>query len=66
MVGKQGRVTGRIGPGLVGEVVLSVRGGSEAFYAHPAEPGMTIEVGEAVLVVEYDAPRTVRVIPLAH
>jgi hypothetical protein len=66
VVGKQGRVTGRIGPGLVGEVVLSVRGGSEAFYAYPAEPGMTIDVGEAVPVVEYDAPRTVLVIPLAR
>jgi len=66
VVGKQGRVTGRIGPGLVGEVVLAVRGGSEAFYAYPAKPGMTIDVGEAVLVVEYDAPRTVLVIPLAR
>jgi hypothetical protein len=59
VVGRQGRVTGRIGPGLVGEVVLAVRGGSEAFYAYAAEPGQTIGVGELVLVVEYDAPRTV-------
>ena len=59
MVGKQGRVTGAIGPGLVGEVVLSVRGGSEAFYAYAAEPDAVIGVGEAVLVVEYQPPRTV-------
>lgn len=64
MVGKQGRVTGRIGPGLVGEVVLSVRGGSEAFYAYAAEPRTTVEVGVSVLVVEYAAPRTVYVTPL--
>jgi hypothetical protein len=66
MVGRQGRVTGRIGPGLVGEVVLAVRGGSEAFYAYAAEPGKVIEVGEPVFVVEYDAPRTVVVTPLAR
>lgn len=66
MVGKQGRVTGRVGPGLVGEVVLSVRGGSEAFYAYPAEPGATIEAGASVLVVEYVAPRTVYVTSLTR
>jgi hypothetical protein len=59
VIGKQGRVTGTIGPGLVGEVVLSVRGGSEAFYAFAAEPGAVIEVGESVLVVEYQPPRSV-------
>ena len=64
MVGKQGRVTGRIGPGLVGEVVLSVRGGSEAFYAYAATPGESLEVGASVLVVEYAAPRTVYVTSL--
>jgi hypothetical protein len=66
VVGRQGRVTGRIGPGLVGEVVLAVRGGSEAFYAYAAEPGATIGVGELVLVVEYDAPRTVIVTSLSR
>jgi hypothetical protein len=64
VIGRQGRVTGRIGPGLVGEVVISVRGGSEAFYAYAAEPGTTIGVGELILVVEYDAPRTVIVTSL--
>lgn len=59
MIGKQGRVTGTIGPGLVGEVVLPVRGGSEAFYAFAAEPDAVIEVGEPVLVVEYQPPRSV-------
>jgi hypothetical protein len=64
VIGRQGRVTGRIGPGLVGEVMLTVRGGSEAFYAYAADPGTTIDVGTLVLVVEYDAPRTVLVTPL--
>jgi hypothetical protein len=66
VVGKQGRVTGRIGPGLVGEVVLAVRGGSEAFYAYAADPDATIEVGSSVLVLEYAAPRTVYVTTLAR
>ncbi|GAB3422477.1 hypothetical protein [Flindersiella endophytica] len=63
MVGKSGRVTGRIGPGLVGEVMLAVRGGVEAFYAHPTIPSDEIEVGSIVVVVEYYPPRTVYVAP---
>ncbi|WP_250548774.1 hypothetical protein [Pseudonocardia sp. H11422] len=35
MIGKLGRVTGRIGPGLVGEIMVGVRGRVEAFYAQP-------------------------------
>ncbi|SDH98878.1 hypothetical protein SAMN05421505_12953 [Sinosporangium album] len=61
MVGKQGRVTGKIGPGLVGEVMVSVRGGVEAFYAHPTLPDEEISVGSIVVVVEYYPPRTVYV-----
>lgn len=64
MIGKQGRVTGRIGPGLVGEVMISVRGGVEAFYAYPAEKDEEIVVGSIVLVVEYHPPRTVYVTPV--
>jgi hypothetical protein len=59
VVGKQGRVTGTIGPGLVGEVIVNVRGGSEAFYAYAVDPAAVIGVGEPVLVVEYEPPRTV-------
>jgi len=33
MIGSRGRVTGTIGPGLIGEVLLNIRGGTEAFYA---------------------------------
>jgi hypothetical protein len=61
MVGKQGRVTGTIGPGLVGEVMLPVRGGVEAFYAHSSIPGEEFSLGDLVVVVEYHAPRTVYV-----
>jgi hypothetical protein len=47
-----------VGPGRVGEVILAVRGGSEHFHAHPADP-KTIAVGTRVVVVEYYPPRTV-------
>jgi hypothetical protein len=59
MVGKVGRVTGTVGPGLVGEVMISIRGGAEAFYAAPANPKETIPVGTTVLVIEYHPPRDV-------
>jgi hypothetical protein len=64
MVGTQGRVTGTIGPGLVGEVIVRVRGGAEHFLAYPVIPGEQIETGTLVVVVEYQAPRTVYVSPL--
>lgn len=61
MVGTRGRVTGAIGPGLVGEVLLPVRGGVEAFYAYAADPGETIETGTQVQVVDFTEPRAVYV-----
>lgn len=61
MIGLQGRVTGRIGPGLVGEVMVPVRGGSEAFLAYAVDREESIPVGTPVVVVEYHAPRTVYV-----
>ncbi|MEU8436302.1 hypothetical protein AB0F18_26045 [Streptomyces sp. NPDC029216] len=62
MVGMTGRVTGTVGPGLVGEVIVRIRGGAEHFLAHPA-PGedRRIAVGSVVTVVEYQPPRTVYV-----
>lgn len=62
VVGKTGRVTGKIGPGLVGEVMLPVRGGSEAFHAYADDGEATIGVGTRVLAVEYHPPRTVIVV----
>ncbi len=61
VVGEQGRVTGTVGPGLVGEVMVRVRGGAEAFLAYAVEPGERLERGTVVLVVEYQPPRTVYV-----
>ena len=64
MIGKVGRVTGRIAPGLVGEVMVPIRGGSEAFHAYAADVEDTIAVGVRVVVVEYFPPRTVVVSPV--
>ncbi|MBD5656354.1 MAG: hypothetical protein IAI50_14410 [Candidatus Eremiobacteraeota bacterium] len=59
VVGKIGRVTGRVAPGKVGEVMLPIRGGSEAYYAYSAGRDETIDRGVRVVVVEYHPPRTV-------
>jgi hypothetical protein len=61
MIGTRGRVTGTVGPGLIGEVLLSVRGGVEAFYAYPINTDERLEVGTQVLVVDFEEPRTVYV-----
>ena len=61
VVGKVGRVTGGIGPGRIGEVMLSVRGGTEAFLAHAVDPVESIRPGARVVVVEYYPPRTIYV-----
>jgi len=59
MIGKLGRVTGTISPGKLGEVMVSVRGGSEAFNAYSADGDETIARGTRIVVVEYFPPRTV-------
>ncbi len=64
MIGRVGRVTGAITPGHLGEVMIAVRGGSEAFNAYGAEPGEVIGKGTRVVVVEYFPPRTVVVSPV--
>ena len=64
MVGKIGRVTGTLEPGRVGEVMVGVRGGSEAFNAYCSDKDETLEVGTRVVVVEYFPPRTVVVAPM--
>lgn len=63
VVGKIGRVTGAIAPGRTGEVVIHIRGGTEAFLAHAAEGGEVIPVQSRVVIVEYYPPRTVYVAP---
>ena len=61
---KVGRVTGTISPGKLGEVMIPVRGGSEAFHAYAADDDDTITTGRRVVVVEYYPPRTVVVTPM--
>ncbi|MET9464489.1 MULTISPECIES: hypothetical protein [unclassified Streptomyces] len=61
MVGLDGRVTGTVGPGLVGEVIVRIRGGAEHFLAYPAPGTGKLAVGTVVTVVEYLPPRTVYV-----
>jgi hypothetical protein len=64
MVGKIGRITGTVEPGRLGEVMVSVRGGSEAFHAYASDGDETLKVGTRVVVVEYFPPRTVVVTPM--
>ncbi|MFB7463983.1 hypothetical protein ACFCZ1_10890 [Streptomyces sp. NPDC056224] len=61
MVGMPGRVTGTVGPGLVGEVIVRIRGGAEHFLAYPVQGTGRLAVGTVVTVVEYLPPRTVYV-----
>ncbi len=61
MIGRTGRVTGRIGPGLVGEVMIAIRGGSEAFNAYAYDETEVIPIGALVVVMEHHEPRTVYV-----
>jgi hypothetical protein len=63
MIGRMGRVTGTIAPGRIGEVMIAIRGGSEAFHAYAADTEETIAPGTRVVVVEYFPPRTVVVTP---
>jgi hypothetical protein len=59
-VGCRGRVTsaGAIRPGRTGEVMVSIRGGVEAFLARDVDGG-SIEPYTEVVVVEYEPPRLV-------
>ncbi len=59
-IGCAGRVTssGAIRPGRLGEVMVSIRGGVEAFLARDADGG-AIDPYEEIVVVEYEPPRTV-------
>ncbi len=63
VVGKIGFLTGRVAPGLVGEVMLAVRGGSEAYHAYGCADDEPLPVGTRVVVVEHHPPRTVIVTP---
>ena len=58
LIGKTGRVTGRVGPNTTGEVVVSIRGGSEAYLAHPYDGKEVIEKGAQVVIIEVSPART--------
>lgn len=64
MIGRTGRVTGRVAPGAVGEVTLQIRGGSEAFYAYASMDGAIIEKGVKVKVDDFQPPLTLFVSPV--
>lgn len=59
LTGKIGRVTGRIAPGTIGEVMLPYLGGTMAFHAHPFDRVSSFAVGDEVLVIYFEPPQTV-------
>jgi membrane protein implicated in regulation of membrane protease activity len=64
MVGKIGRVTGTVGSGRVGEVMVPVRGGTEHFHAYAADADDLLRPGTSIVIVEYRPPRSVVVTEL--
>jgi hypothetical protein len=64
VIGRTGRVTGRVAPGTVGEVTLQIRGGSDAFYAYASDPTAIIEKGIKVRVDDHQPPLVVFVSPV--
>ena len=59
-VGRIGRVSVPISPGVPGEVIIQIRGGSEAYtaYTQPEEP---LVVNTRIVVVEQLSSRTLLV-----
>lgn len=62
-LGLTGRVTGHIIPGRKawGEVTVNIRGGSECYLAKGDNPKDEFFLGELVIVVDYQAPKSVYV-----
>lgn len=61
LTGKIGRVTGRIAPGEIGEILLDIRGGTCAYHAYPFDRTSTFLTGTKVLVIEFKPPQSVYV-----
>ena len=61
LVGKAATVTGKVGPGLTGEIAVFVRGGTESYFARPADGTEVIERGTQVVIVSAAAGRTMYV-----
>jgi hypothetical protein len=66
-IGCRGRVTstGGIRPGRTGEVMVSIRGGVEAFLARDAD-GREVAPYTEIVVIDYRPPRLVIVSPLTE
>ena len=65
VVGRVGRLTGTVGPGRIGEVLVEVRGGTERFHAYPADGTTTIAKGSRVIVTGSRSGRAVEVAPFS-
>jgi hypothetical protein len=61
LVGKTATVTGRVAPGTVGEVSVNIRGGTETYFARPADGMEVLERGQQALIVGAAAGRTLYV-----
>lgn len=59
VIAKVGRLASDIDPGRMGEVLLPIRGGTEAYYAYAMDPTEAIPKGTRVIVIDHDPPRTV-------
>jgi hypothetical protein len=59
VIGKVGRLVGGIAPGRMGEVMIPIRGGSEAYFAYASDPEESIPAGARVIVLDHEPPRTV-------
>jgi membrane protein implicated in regulation of membrane protease activity len=64
LVGKSATVTGKVGPGTTGEIAVHVRGGTESYFARPADGTEVIDKGTQVVIVSAAAGRTVYVTAL--
>lgn len=60
VIGKVGRVTSAIAPGMLGEVVIPIRGGTETYLAVPVDRDPLPE-GTQIVVLDLLPPRTVEV-----
>ena len=59
MIGKVGRICAEITPGRMGEVMVPIRGGTEAYFAYASDETEAIPKGARVIVLDHDPPRTV-------
>ena len=59
-VGRRGRVSVPISPGVPGEVIIQIRGGSEAYTAY-TQTEETLAVNTRIVVVEQLSSRTLLV-----